>query len=60
MEQPRWKKSSRSGQESSCVELGHTRDVVRDSKNPSGPVLRFGQAGLAVFLDEVRTGRFDG
>ncbi|MCS7478172.1 DUF397 domain-containing protein [Umezawaea endophytica] len=56
----RWKKSSRSGQESSCVELAHTGDAVRDSKNPAGPILRFDPARLAAFVDSARHGRFDG
>jgi hypothetical protein len=34
----RWRKSSRSGVESNCVELGNT-GAVRDSKNPNGPAL---------------------
>ncbi|GGP45771.1 DUF397 domain-containing protein [Saccharothrix coeruleofusca] len=57
----RWRKSTRSGNSGGeCVELAHTRDMLRDSKNPSGPVLRFERARLAAFLDGVRTGRFDG
>ncbi|WP_081915707.1 DUF397 domain-containing protein [Saccharothrix sp. NRRL B-16314] len=60
MEEPRWRKSSRSGEESSCVELAHTLNMVRDSKNPTGPTLRFGPARLAVFLYDVSTGRLDG
>jgi uncharacterized protein DUF397 len=31
----RWRKSSHSQSGSSCVELAHTLDTVRDSKNPS-------------------------
>lgn len=56
----RWKKSSRSGQETDCVELSHTGDAVRDSKNPAGPILRFDSARLAAFVTSVRRGRFDG
>lgn len=36
----RWRKSSRSGANANgCVELAHTFDFVRDSKNPGGPAL---------------------
>ncbi len=35
----RWMKSSRSGQETNCVEIANTLTAVRDSKNPAGPVL---------------------
>ncbi|HEU5472843.1 MAG TPA: DUF397 domain-containing protein [Actinophytocola sp.] len=35
----RFKKSSRSGGESNCVEIAHTYRLVRDTKNPGGPVL---------------------
>lgn len=31
----RWKKSSRSGTGTNCVELAHTMDRVRDSKAPN-------------------------
>ncbi|ROO63059.1 uncharacterized protein DUF397 [Micromonospora sp. Llam0] len=38
-----WRKSSRSD-DGNCVEVAHTIDTVliRDSKNPDGPMLRFG------------------
>jgi hypothetical protein len=49
-----WRKSSYSGQESSCVELAGTLDAVRDSKNP-GSALRV--ARLDVFVRAVKEGR---
>ncbi|MCP2169706.1 DUF397 domain-containing protein [Goodfellowiella coeruleoviolacea] len=57
-----WRKSSKSGQSGQCVELAHTTDVagVRDSKNPTGPVLTFSQAELTRFLNTVKTGQLDG
>ncbi|HEX6075946.1 MAG TPA: DUF397 domain-containing protein [Micromonosporaceae bacterium] len=47
-----WRKSSRSGNDGACVEVrhrGHAVDV-RDSKNPSGPVLTFTRAEWEAFL----------
>ncbi|GAA2966931.1 hypothetical protein GCM10010483_07800 [Actinokineospora diospyrosa] len=35
----RFKKSSRSGSHTNCVEVAHTLSHLRDSKNPQGPVL---------------------
>ncbi|MCP2164855.1 DUF397 domain-containing protein [Goodfellowiella coeruleoviolacea] len=58
-----WRKSSRSGGENGqCVELAHGDSVagVRDSKNPGGPVLTFGQAELTRFLTAVKSGRLHG
>lgn len=47
----RWRKSSRSGGNGgACVELAHTLGAVRDSKNPSGPVLRGEIARLVVAI----------
>lgn len=34
----RWRKSSFSGYHE-CVELAHTLNAIRDTKNPTGPVL---------------------
>lgn len=35
----RWRKSGYSNEQGDCVELAHTLDAVRDSKNPGGPML---------------------
>lgn len=35
----RFKKSTRSAGQSECVEVAHTLRHVRDSKNPTGPLL---------------------
>lgn len=58
-----WRKASYShANNMNCVELAHAGDVagVRDSKNPAGPVLTFGQAELARFIGAVKSGRLDG
>lgn len=52
----RWRKSSRSGQETNCVELAHTLTAVRDSKNPAAPALAVNAASL---LAAVKEGRID-
>ena len=53
-----WRKSSRSGSQSDCVEVARTATVgaVRDSKNPTGPTLR---ADLAALLPAVKAGLLD-
>ena len=50
----RWRKSSVSDAQDTCVELAHTGTAVRDSKNPTGPTLTVGTHGL---LAAVKTGR---
>lgn len=56
---PRWRKSTRSGSQSDCVEVAHSLDLMRDSKNPDGPRLAIRPAGLAAFLAAAKSGRFD-
>jgi hypothetical protein len=48
MEDRRWKKSSRSQGTDNCVEVAHTLDGLRDSKNPGVtlPVTRSGWGSL--------------
>lgn len=55
-----WRKSSASGT-GNCVEVRCGDTVrVRDSKDPSGPVLTFTLAEWSAFLAGVRAGEFDG
>lgn len=49
-----WRKSTRSGPQTSCVELPGTLDAVRDSKNPTGPILT---GNLTALVAAVKDGR---
>jgi hypothetical protein len=49
----RWRKSTYSTATETCVELAHDLDAVRDSKNPSGPVLN---GSVDALLFAVRDG----
>lgn len=52
-----WFKSSYSGNGASCVECAHLPDgsmAVRDTKNRSGPMLRFTPAQWQAFVTGVR------
>jgi hypothetical protein len=56
-----WVKSSRSGDSGSCVEMRRAGDLieVRDSKDRSGPTLRFTLAELEAWIDGATKGEFD-
>jgi hypothetical protein len=56
-----WIKASASSQNNECVEQRRHAGLVevRDSKDPTGPVLRFRPAEFAAWLDAARTGRYD-
>jgi hypothetical protein len=57
-----WKKSSRSGSNGgSCVEVRrHEQAIqVRDSKDPSGPVLTFTPAEWEAFIGGAKDGEFE-
>ena len=56
-----WRKSSRSGDNGGqCVEVTFASDAVgvRDSKDPSGPVLAFAPGEFDAFVSGVTAGEF--
>jgi hypothetical protein len=64
MESPepvRWLKSRKSLSNGQCVEVAETRGMiaVRDSKDPSGPILTYTRAEWEAFLDGAKKGEFD-
>lgn len=59
---PGWMKSSRSTGNGACVEVKSPAVeavVVRDSKDPQGPVLTFSPQAWASFVTDVDHGAFD-
>ncbi len=53
-----WIKSSASGANGACVEMAKAQEMtlVRDSKDPSGPVLAFSMAEWTAFMIDFRAG----
>jgi hypothetical protein len=54
---PNWRKSSHSGTQGNCVEVATNLPgivAVRDSKDPEGGMLIFGQEEWTAFVAEVR------
>ncbi|MEV0487250.1 DUF397 domain-containing protein [Streptomyces sp. NPDC050508] len=57
-----WRKSSYSGDsQGQCVEVAdvlrtHAGIAVRDSKNPTGPILLFAPEAFATFVDDAVQG----
>jgi len=59
---PAWMKSSRSTGNGACVEVKSPAAesvVVRDSKDPHGPVLTFSPESWTSFVSDVEGGSFD-
>lgn len=56
-----WRKARASTTNGNCVELAPLPDggvAVRDSKNPTGPSLRFTAAEWSAFADGMAAGEF--
>jgi hypothetical protein len=56
-----WFKAMKSNGSNTCVEVAHLESwtVVRDSKNPNGPVHCYTPQEWDCFLDGARAGEFD-
>jgi hypothetical protein len=54
-----WRKSSYSGGDNNCVEVGTTRAgiAVRDSKNPDSDMLAFDAQAWQAFTESLYSGR---
>lgn len=57
----KWRKATRSNNGGACVEVREIGDEihVRDSKDPSGPILRFTGPEWDAFLDGAHKGEFN-
>lgn len=57
---PSWRRSTRCGS-NACVEIAKQQDqyLVRDSKNPDGPVLTFTPTEWIAFKAGMVAGEFD-
>jgi hypothetical protein len=57
-----WRKSTVSNPSGNCVELAELSGgmvAVRNSRQPTGPVLIYTRAEIAAFIQGVRRGEFD-
>lgn len=56
----RWRKSSYSGNQTNCVEVGSTGDgaAVRDTKDREGGHFTTDHAQWSAFISAVKSGRF--
>lgn len=58
----RWRKSSRSSQQTACVEVGRAVDgaAVRDTKDRAAGYFTATTGQWTAFVEAVKDGRFDG
>jgi uncharacterized protein DUF397 len=56
-----WVKARASTYNGQCVEIASApgKIAIRDSKNPTGPILVYTPAEFKAFLSSVRNGEFD-
>jgi hypothetical protein len=56
-----WRKARRSANNGACIEaaLSGGRILIRDSKDPGGPVLEYAGATWRMFTSDAKIGRYD-
>lgn len=56
-----WRKARRSANNGACVELvaADGRVIIRDSKDRSGPFMKYSGGAWRMFVADARVGRFD-
>jgi uncharacterized protein DUF397 len=56
-----WRKARRSAANGACVELAPASGqiLIRDSKDPNGPIVGYPGCSWRVFTAAVKTGHFD-
>jgi len=61
MTDPRWRISSFSGQNGSCVQVGATDTsvLIRNSNHPDAGTLRLAPSAMAAFVDACAAGEMD-
>ena len=57
----KWRKAKRSKANGACTEVALAAGtiIIRDSKDPQGPVLYYSPESWRSFIGETRMGRFD-
>lgn len=56
-----WRKARRSTNDGACVEIASVvgEIALRDSKDPSGPILVYTSGAFSAFIEGVKKGEFD-
>jgi hypothetical protein len=56
-----WRKTRRSANNGACVELAPVSGqiLIRDSKDPNGPVIKYSGGSWRLFITAAKTGHFD-
>ena len=56
-----WRRAKLCGAHGQCIEIARVGDEIamRDSKDPSGPILRYTQAEWQAFIVGAKSGDFD-
>ena len=57
----RWRTARRSAANGACVEVAPAAGtiLIRDSKDPHGPLIRYPERSWLTFLTEAKSGWFD-